>query len=132
MLSPSLLTNRLISLYNSGKTDSEIARQAKCDHALINNLRHRRRRIERSSLELVLNLFPDIDKAIADACQGKFGVTQVANGNSDCNINQTSSDSSSVLASYQLRLYRGLAGLDISDDAKAKVLALIQSAGEAR
>lgn len=132
MLSPSLLTNRLISLYNSGKTDSEIARQAKCDHALINNLRHRRRRIERSSLELVLNLFPDIDKAIADACQGKFGVTQVANGNSDCNINQTSSDSSSALASYQLRLYRGLAGLDISDDAKAKVLALIQSAGEAR
>lgn len=132
MLSPSLLTNRLISLYNSGKTDSEIARQAKCDHALINNLRHRRRRIERSSLELVLNLFPDIDKAIADACQGKFGVTQVANGNSDCNINQTSSDSSSDLASYQLRLYRGLAGLDISDDAKAKVLALIQSAGEAR
>lgn len=132
MLSPSLLTNRLISLYNSGKTDSEIARQARCDHALINNLRHRRRRIERSSLELVLNLFPDIDKAIADACQGKFGVTQVANGNSDCNINQTSSDSSSDLASYQLRLYRGLAGLDISDDAKAKVLALIQSAGEAR
>ena len=132
MLSPSLLTNRLISLYNSGKTDSEIARQAKCDHALINNLRHRRRRIERSSLELVLNLFPDIDKAIADACQGKFGVTQVANGNSDCNINQTSSDSSSDLASYQLRLYHGLAGLDISDDAKAKVLALIQSAGEAR
>ena len=132
MLSPSLLTTRLISLYNSGKTDSEIARQAKCDHALINNLRHRRRRIERSSLELVLNLFPDIDKAIADACQGKFGVTQVANGNSDCNINQTSSDSSSDLASYQLRLYRGLAGLDISDDAKAKVLALIQSAGEAR
>lgn len=132
MLSPTLLTSRLISLYNSGKTDSEIARQAKCDHALINNLRHRRRRIERSSLELVLNLFPDIDKAIADACQGKFGVTQVANGNSDCNINQTSSDSSSALASYQLRLYRGLAGLDISDDAKAKVLALIQSAGEAR
>lgn len=132
MLSPTLLTSRLISLYNSGKTDSEIARQAKCDHALINNLRHRRRRIERSSLELVLNLFPDIDKAIADACQGKLGVTQVANGNSDCNINQTASDSSSDLASYQLRLYRGLAGLDISDDAKAKVLALIQSAGEAR
>lgn len=132
MLSPPLLTSRLISLYNSGKTDSEIARQAKCDHALINNLRHRRRRIERSSLELVLNLFPDIDKAIADACQGKLGVTQVANGNSDCNINQTASDSSSDLASYQLRLYRGLAGLDISDDAKAKVLALIQSAGEAR
>lgn len=131
MLSPTLLTSRLISLYNSGKTDSEIARQAKCDHALINNLRHRRRRIERSSLELVLNLFPDIDKAIADACQGKLGVTQVANGNSDCNINQTASDSSD-LASYQLRLYRGLAGLDISDDAKAKVLALIQSAGEAR
>ena len=132
MLSPTLLTSRLISLYNSGKTDSEIARQAKCDHALINNLRHRRRRIERSSLELVLNLFPDIDKAIADACQGKLGVTQVANGNSDCNINQTASDSSSDLASYQLRLYRGLAGLDISDDAKAKVLALIQSAGEPR
>lgn len=131
MLSPTLLTSRLISLYNSGKTDSEIARQAKCDHALINNLRHRRRRIERSSLELVLNLFPDIDKAIADACQGKLGVTQVANGNSDCNINQTASDSSD-LASYQLRLYRGLAGLDISDDAKAKVLALIQSAGETR
>lgn len=131
MLSPTLLTSRLISLYNSGKTDSEIARQAKCDHALINNLRHRRRRIERSSLELVLNLFPDIDKAIAAACQGKLGVTQVANGNSDCNINQTASDSSD-LESYQLRLYRGLAGLDISDDAKAKVLALIQSAGEAR
>ena len=38
---------------------------------------------------------------------------------------------SEALESYQLRLYRGLAGLDISDDAKAKVLALIQSAGEA-
>ncbi len=53
-------------------------------------------------------------------------------GNGNRQIMGPSSDSSSDLASYQLRLYRGLAGLDISDDAKAKVLALIQSAGEAR
>lgn len=53
-------------------------------------------------------------------------------GNGNRQIMGTSSDSSSDLASYQLRLYRGLAGLDISDDAKAKVLALIQSAGEAK
>lgn len=52
-------------------------------------------------------------------------------GNGNRQIMGPSSDSSD-LASYQLRLYRGLAGLDISDDAKAKVLALIQSAGEAR
>mgnify|MGYP004528912941 CR=1 FL=1 len=53
-------------------------------------------------------------------------------GNGNRQIMGPSSDSSSDLASYQLRLYRGLAGLDISDDAKAKVLALIQSAGEPR
>lgn len=52
-------------------------------------------------------------------------------GNGNRQIMGPSSDSSE-LESYQLRLYRGLAGLDISDDAKAKVLALIQSAGEAR
>lgn len=52
-------------------------------------------------------------------------------GNGNRQIMGPSSDSSD-LESYQLRLYRGLAGLDISDDAKAKVLALIQSAGEAR
>ena len=51
-------------------------------------------------------------------------------GNGNRQIMGPSSDSSD-LESYQLRLYRGLAGLDISDDAKAKVLALIQSAGEA-
>ena len=52
-------------------------------------------------------------------------------GNGNRQIMGPSSDSSD-LESYQLRSYRGLAGLDISDDAKAKVLALIQSAGEAR
>lgn len=52
-------------------------------------------------------------------------------GNGNRQIMGPSSDSSD-LESYQLRLYRGLAGLDISDDAKAKVLALIQSAGEAK
>lgn len=48
-------------------------------------------------------------------------------GNGNRQIMGPSSDSSD-LESYQLRLYRGLAGLDISDDAKAKVLALIQAA----
>ncbi len=133
MLSPSLLTSRLISLYNSGKTDSEIAKQAKCDHALINNLRHRRRRIERSSLELVLNLFPDLDRAIADACQGKLGVTQIANGNNgSASATNIASPSAVAIAGDGNRLkdcrqaaIDEIINLDIPDDIRTKVLRVL-------
>lgn len=130
MLSPSLLTSRLISLYNSGKTDSEIAKQAKCDHALINNLRHRRRRIERSSLELVLNLFPDLDRAIADACQGKLGITQIANGSASAT--NIASPSAVAIAGDGDRLkdcrqvaIDEIINLDIPDDIRTKVLRVL-------
>lgn len=133
MLSPSLLTSRLISLYNSGKTDSEIAKQANCDHALINNLRHRRRRIERSSLELVLNLFPDLDRAIADACQGKLGVTQIANGNNgSASATNIASPSAVAIAGDGNRLkdcrqaaIDEIINLDIPDDIRTKVLRVL-------
>ena len=126
------IKERLRELYLSGKTDAQLAKMADCSTTHMNNLRNGKRDISGVSVDFLLKLFPDLDAPIVAVCRGKHGVTQVANGNSDCNINQTASDSSSDLASYQLRLYRGLAGLDISDDAKAKVLALIQSAGEAR
>ena len=79
------------------------------------------------SLAKLETMFPHATLDLRGASSSQV-MQNCGNGNRQV-MGTTSSDS---LASYQLRLYRGLAGLDISDDAKAKVLALIESAGEAK
>lgn len=79
------------------------------------------------SLAKLETMFPHATLDLRGASSSQV-MQNCGNGNRQV-MGAASSDS---LASYQLRLYRGLAGLDIPDDAKAKVLALIQSAGEAK
>lgn len=114
--------------YMSGKTQCDIAAKHNVTQTYIQCLLSGKRKPTGITLGTLQRMFP---RATLDLRGASSSQVMQNCGNGNRQIMGPSSDSSD-LESYQLRLYRGLAGLDISDDAKAKVLALIQSAGEAR
>lgn len=113
--------------YMSGKTQCDIAAKHNVTQTYIQCLLSGKRKPTGITLGTLQRMFP---RATLDLRGASSSQVMQNCGNGNRQIMGPSSDSSE-LESYQLRLYRGLAGLDISDDAKAKVLALIQSAGEA-
>lgn len=115
--------------YRSGRTQCDIAAKHNVTQTYIQCLLSGKRKPTGITLGTLQRMFPHATLNLRGASSSQVMQNR---GNGNRQIMGTSSDSSSDLASYQLRLYHGLAGLDISDDAKAKVLALIQSAGEAR
>ena len=55
-----LLQNWLVSQYNEGKTDEELADIAGCTRVHINRLRHGKFPMEKVKLETLLKLFPNL------------------------------------------------------------------------
>lgn len=113
--------------YRNGRTQCDIAAKHNVTQTYIQCLLSGKRKPTGITLGTLQRMFP---RATLDLRGASSSQVMQNCGNGNRQIMGSSSDSSD-LESYQLRLYRGLAGLDISDDAKAKVLALIQSAGEA-
>ncbi len=113
--------------YRNGRTQCDIAAKHNVTQTYIQCLLSGKRKPTGITLGTLQRMFPHATLDLRGASSSQV-MQNCGNGNRQ--IMGPSSDSSE-LESYQLRLYRGLAGLDISDDAKAKVLALIQSAGEA-
>ena len=113
--------------YRNGRTQCDIAAKHNVTQSYIQCLLSGKRKPTGITLGTLQRMFPHATLDLRGASSSQV-MQNCGNGNRQ--IMGPSSDSSD-LESYQLRLYRGLAGLDISDDAKAKVLALIQSAGEA-
>lgn len=114
--------------YRNGRTQCDIAAKHNVTQTYIQCLLSGKRKPTGITLGTLQRMFPHATLDLRGASSSQV-MQNCGNGNRQ--IMGPSSDSSD-LESYQLRLYRGLAGLDISDDAKAKVLALIQSAGEAK
>lgn len=129
------LTQLIEHLYHeNGKTDQEIANITGCSQSLVNRIRHGRRSIGGSSLDLILRLFPELDGVIAEACRAKLegrpvSMQQQANGNTNSQISQTMGADAGLsrVKDYQLRLYQQLVDMDIPDDAKLKLMQLIKS-----
>ena len=110
--------------YRNGRTQCDIAAKHNVTQTYIQCLLSGKRKPTGITLGTLQRMFP---RATLDLRGASSSQVMQNCGNGNRQIMGPSSDSSD-LESYQLRLYRGLAGLDISDDAKAKVLALIQAA----
>lgn len=115
--------------YSSGSTYQEIADRHGLSYTYARGIILGKEPAGRISLEKLLAMFPRarIELHPVDG----VAMSQVMHHVGDGNRQVMGGMGSEALEAYQLRLYRGLATLPVPDDAKAKVLALIQSAGEA-
>lgn len=124
------VTKVLSADYSSGMTYQEMAKKYGLSYVYVRALLKGERPVSGITLATFFKMFPRarIELHPVDG----VAMSQVMHHVGDGNRQVMGGMGSEALEAYQLRLYRGLATLPVPDDAKAKVLALIQSAGEAR
>ncbi|MGN0866171.1 MAG: hypothetical protein ACI4SG_00635 [Oligosphaeraceae bacterium] len=112
--------------YSGGMTYQEIAKKYGLSYVYVRALIKGERPVSGITLSTFFKMFPHarIDLHPSSDSSSSQVMHHVGDGNRQI-IGGGSVDS---LEAYQLRLYRGLATLPVPDDAKAKVLALIQEA----
>lgn len=124
MKSPSAIHQRLKEMHWAGSTQRELATKAKIVPGHMNRLMHNPDAIARCSLETILNLFPDLDPVIAEACSGD-SINASGNGNKVINRSPGASISEAE-AGVKLRILEALTRLDIPADILLTVMRTVR------
>lgn len=121
MRAPSAIHRRLKELHWSGLTQRELAQKAKIVPGHMNRLMHHPDAIARCSLETILNLFPDLDPVIAEACSADH----ISAGGSVINRSPGASIGEAE-AGVKLKILEALTRLDIPADILLTVMRTVR------
>lgn len=121
MKSPSIIHQRLRELHWSGVTQKELAAKAKVAASHMNRILHQPALVGRCCLDTILNLFPDLDPVIAEACSGDH----ISAGGSVINRSPGASIGEAE-AGVKLRILEALTRLDIPADILLTVMRTVR------
>lgn len=119
-----LLQSWLVSLYNSGKTDEELAEMAGTSRAHINRLRHGTFPFEKVKLETLLKLFPNMRIELGDTITARQSAVNNGTNNGSMTVNNQTTGGSEPLKSA---LRSAVLKSDMCSDCKVKILTMLES-----
>lgn len=120
-----LLQSWLVSLYNSGKTDEELAEMAGTSRAHINRLRHGTFPFEKVKLETLLKLFPNMRIELGDTITARQSAVNTGTVNGSMTVNnQGRADAADLKSSIRKALIKTDG---MCDACKLKAIDIIES-----
>lgn len=119
-----LLQSWLVSLYNGGKTDEELAEMAGTSRVHINRLRHGKFPFEKVKLETLLKLFPNMRIELGDTITASHSAVNNGTNNGSMTVNNQTTDGSEPVKSA---LRSAVLKSDMCSDCKVKILTLLET-----
>ncbi len=118
-----LLQSWLVSQYNSGKTDEELAEMAGCTRVHINRLRHGKFPMSKVKLETLLKLFPNLHIELGDSITAPNSAVNTGTNNGTMTVNnQMKADSE-----WKSALIAALNKSDMCDTCFRKAVRIIET-----
>ena len=119
-----LLQSWLVSLYNSGKTDEELAKMAGTSRPHINRLRHGTFPFEKVKLETLLRLFPNMRIELGDTITTSHSAVNNGTNNGSMTVNnQTTAELEPLKSALRSAILKS----DMCSDCKVKILTMLES-----